>query len=85
MSYLRRMASGNAALSIGKCNSGGKQRESTLKMISGAIGPIMTYAWDTPVLLTFGAKRVNDPLQLMGNSILPRMEYLMLANMAKHA
>lgn len=45
----------------------------------------MAIALNTPDLSIFGAKRVNDFIQLIRKSILPRKECRMLANMDIHA
>ena len=61
------------------------QRESTLKMIMGARGPLMTFEWYTSVLRIFGAKRVNDYLQLLRSSIIHLKDYVAPANLVKRA
>ena len=58
-------------------------RDSTLKRIREAIGPLITFEWDTSVLRIYGAKRVNYFLQLLRSSILPRKDYAVLANLVK--
>ena len=51
-----RLALKNAAQSANRSDA-------TLKMIRGAIGPLMASEWGAAVLRIFGAKRVNDFLK----------------------
>ena len=54
-----------------------------LKEIREALGPLLTFEWDTSVLRISGTKGVNDFLKLLRNSILPRKDYEVLASMVK--
>ena len=59
------------------------QRGSTMRLIREAIGPLMTFDWDTSVLRIFGAGRVNNFLQLLRSTILPQKDYAALDNLVK--
>ena len=59
------------------------QRDATLKLIRGDLGPLMTLEWGAAVLRICGAKRVNDFLQLLRSSIIHPKDYAALANLAK--
>ena len=60
---------GMLRLSLKNVTNVANQRDATLKMIRGPLGPLMTFVWVSPVLRNFGAKRANDFLQLPRSSI----------------
>ena len=72
---------GTPRLALGNATHVANQRDATVKLIREAIGPLMTFEWDTSVLRIFGAKRVNDCLQLLRNSILHPNDYAAMANL----